>query len=334
LGAFAGAASAQTNVTIYGLVDAAVTRADLNPALDPALRLDSSGQFNKNGSRIGFRGTEDLGGGISGIFTLENGFGVDDGTLQQGGRLFGRQAFVGLQGAFGAVKIGRQYSPMHLALDSVDPFGTGMAGNIENPGMFGAVIRTDNTINFSTSAAGLNGQVAYSFGERAGDTTSGRQVAAGLGYANGPINVQFAWHNAKADPLITPAPTTAAAIAAAGSDVKTTLLGAVYNLGVAKVHAAFQLNKSEIDATGVENRKDRNYMLGLSAPIGAGEVRASVLRSDSRIGAGEEADQYAVGYVHNLSKRTNVYTSYARILSDRADVLDGNVFNVGVQHKF
>jgi predicted porin len=223
---------------------------------------------------------------------------------------------------------------MHLALDSVDPFGTGMAGNIENPGMFGAVIRTDNTINFSTSAAGLNGQVAYSFGERAGDTTSGRQVAVGLGYANGPINVQFAWHNAKADPLITPAPTTAAAIAAAASDVKTTLLGAVYDLRVAKIHAAFQLNKSEIDATGVENRKDRNYMLGVSAPIGAGEVRASVLRSDSRIGTGEDADQYAVGYVHNLSKRTNVYTSYARILSDRTDVLDGNVFNVGVQHKF
>jgi len=83
LGAFAGAASAQTNVTIYGLVDAAITRHDTNAAgVKPTWTLDSSTLNNKNGSRLGFKGTEDLGGGLSAIFTLENGFGVDNGALQ------------------------------------------------------------------------------------------------------------------------------------------------------------------------------------------------------------------------------------------------------------
>ncbi|HZW13499.1 MAG TPA: porin, partial [Noviherbaspirillum sp.] len=107
-------------------------------------------------------------------------------------------------------------------------------------------------------------------------------------------------------------------------------LGGTYDLQVAKLHAAFQTNKTE--AAGVESVKDRNYMLGVSAPVGAGEVRASFMRSDDRLDANADVDQYSVGYVHNLSKRTNVYTSYARFNRDVG--FDGNLFNVGLQHKF
>lgn len=323
LGAFAGAASAQTNVTIYGLVDVAVTRSDTN-ATQPVWSLDG-GNFTKNGSRLGFKGTEDLGGGLSAIFTLENGFAADTGALGQGGRLFGRQAFVGLQGSFGAVKFGRQYTPMHLALDTIDPFGTGMAGNIlglvgdnvNSPMFNNNGTRTDNTINYSLSAAGLTGQLAYTLGEVAGSQSASRQIGLGLGYANGPINVQFAYHDANN--------------ATNTGDTKTALLGGSYNLGVAKIHAGFQTNKSEAGA--LTTVKDRNLMLGVSAPVGAGEVRASFLRSDDRL-ANADTDQYALGYVHNLSKRSNVYTTYGRVNDKSVANVDANVFQVGVQHKF
>jgi predicted porin len=319
LGSFAGAASAQTNVTIYGVVDAAVEYSKVENSHPEWRMTDANERFNKNGSRLGFKGTEDLGGGLSAIFVLENGFNVDTGASRTDG-LFSRQAFVGLQSSFGAIKLGRQYAPIHLAVDSIDPFGTGMAGALNR--VFSYTTRTNNTINVSTTAAGLTAQLAYSLGEQAADTTLGRGIDLGLGYANGPINVQFAHQNTKA------------AVLASGNDVKVSMLGAAYDLGVAKVHAAFQNNKSEAAATGVENVKSRNYMLGVSAPVGVGEVRASFARRDDRLGTDADFDQYAVGYVHNLSKRTNVYTSYARTNDRSAASLDGNLFNVGVQHKF
>lgn len=317
LGAFAGAASAQTNVTIYGIVDAAITRTDTS-ATSANWSLDSSGQYNRNGSRIGFRGTEDLGGGLSAIFTLENGFGADNGTLQQGGRLFGRQAFVGLQGGFGAVKLGRQYTPMHNALDSVDPFNTGFAGNVEN--LFsGAGIRMDNTINYSLSAGGFSGQVAYGFGEVAGDNSASRNIGLGLGYTNGPINVQFAHQNTNN--------------ATDTGETKVSMLGGTYDFRVVKAHLAVQQDETELGTA--TTAKDRNWMVGVSAPVGAaGLVMASFVRSDDRLASNVDADQYAVGYLHNLSKRTNVYTSFARVNAKPAGSVDSNVFNVGLQHRF
>ncbi|GAB3548180.1 porin [Noviherbaspirillum agri] len=279
------------------------------------MRDANSFNSGKNGSRLGFKGTEDLGGGLSALFVLESGFQVDSGAMRGDGGLFSRQAYVGLQGGFGTVKLGHQYTPMHLALDAIDPFGTGMAGNIayqfNNNGT-----RMSNTINYSYSAAGFTGQAAYGLGEVAGNTGASRQLALALSYANGPLNAQFAYHDAN-DATDT-------------GDTKTALLGGTYDLQVAKVHAGFQTNKTE--AAGVESVKDRNYMLGVSAPVGAGEVRASWMRSDDRLAADADVDQYSVGYVHNLSKRTNVYTSYARFNRDAS--YDGSIFNVGVQHKF
>ncbi|HYD96716.1 MAG TPA: porin [Noviherbaspirillum sp.] len=317
-GAFAGAASAQSNVTIYGIADVAIERFDTNATSAQWSLTDGNTSFNRNGSRIGFKGTEDLGGGLSAIFTIENGFNIDNGQLGQGGRIFGRQAFVGLQGGFGAVKFGRQYTPMFLALDSVDPFGTGLAGSITN--VFNPNgVRTDNTINFSMSAMGVNGQLAYTLGEQAGSNSLGRQIGLGLGYGNGPVSVQFAYHDANAATV-------------AGADTTTALLGGAFDLGVAKLHAAIQTNKAETPAA--TTGKNRNWMLGASAPVGAGSVVASFLRGDDRLATNADVDQYALGYIHNLSKRTNVYTSYARLNAKPAGAVDTSIFNVGVQHRF
>ncbi|HJV73325.1 MAG TPA: porin [Noviherbaspirillum sp.] len=327
LGAFAGAASAQTNVTVYGVVDVGISR--VNDGTDTTWGLTSGQQ---SGSRLGFKGSEDLGGGLSAIFALESGFNADNGTLGQstagdysaaGNRLFGRQAFVGLQGGFGAVKFGRQYTPMFNALDSIDPFGTGLAGDMAS--FFNPYdVRMDNAVNYTLpNVAGFNGEVAYGFGERAGSTSENRQLGLRVGYANGPITAVLAYHNAKN-------------AADTGSD-KTTFLGAAYDLNVVKVHGAVALNKGDYATPGTED-KYRDYMLGVSAPVGgAGTVMASWQRADDRNSDAKE-DLLALGYSHKLSKRTNLYTSFGYGKQDdgvagTSDVKT-KVFNAGVRHTF
>lgn len=325
LGAFAGIAAAQTNVSIYGVADAGITRFD-NGTVNTT-RLDSGIQ---SGSRIGFRGTEDLGGGMSAIFTLENGFNIDDGTLGQGGRLFGRQAFVGLNSAMGAIKFGRQYNPIRGAVEGVDPFALGLAGNASNVfNVYGD--RTDNTINYTTpNLSGFTGQLAYSLGEIAGSNSLGRHVGLSVGYAAGPLSVVFAHHDQN--------------LVAAGADAgdsKTSLLGGTFDFGMAKLHAAYAVNKGET-AAGVTNIDRDDAMIGVSAPLGAGRILASYLRRSNDLVGNGDTDVLALGYTYDLSKRTNLYTSYARFKNDAAANLGGasaagrdpSIFNVGVRHRF
>jgi len=340
LGAFAGVASAQTNVTIYGVVDAGVRyEKGISGTTDDATWKLQSGQ--QSGSRLGFKGTEDLGGGLSAIFTLENGFNVDDGTLGQGNRLFGRQAWVGLNGGFGSVKLGRQQTPLYYALNAVDPFGINLAGNAQSffgYGLYGAdpLSRTDNTINYTTTNfGGFTGTVSYGFGEEAGDSSVRRQIAAGLSYVNGPLNVQFAYHKAN-DATLTIA-ALGGAPAGVTADLRTAFIGATYDFGVAKAHFAFA--DSEADAgVAVDNR---NYLIGLSAPVGVGTVMASYNRNDVRDVDDGVTNHYAIGYSHPLSKRTNLYTSFGYTRNDDdvrlnafANGESSRLFNVGVRHTF
>ncbi len=337
LGSFAGSASAQTNVTVYGIVDAGIVYDKDVTAADNNWRLQSGLQ---SGSRLGFRGTEDLGSGLSAIFTLENGFNVDDGTLAQGGRLFGRQAWVGLKGGFGSVKLGRQQTPLYYALLAIDPFAINLAGNAQRIfgyGLYAAdpLSRMDNTITYSTpDVAGFTGQVSYGFGEQAGDTSTRRQTALGLSYVNGPLNVQFAYHDANTTEL----PATVAALGTGTADLRTAFIGGTYDFGMVKAHLAFADSEAEAAATSVDNR---NWLVGVSAPVGAGTVLASYVRNDVKDIAAGETDQYAIGYTHPFSKRTNLYTSYSHTKNDGAVQLntfangeDGRQFNVGVRHRF
>ncbi|WP_420474392.1 porin [Noviherbaspirillum sp. ST9] len=326
LAAFAGTAAAQTNVTIYGVADAGITRFD-NGATTTT-RVDSGVQ---SGSRIGFRGTEDLGGGLSAIFTLENGFNIDDGQLGQGGRLFGRQAFVGLSSnSIGAIKFGRQYNPIRTAVEGVDPFGLGLAGRADNVfNVYGD--RSDNTINYSTpNLGGFSGQLAYSLGEIAGSNSIGRSLGLSVGYAAGPLSVVLAHHDQNLQ-----------AAGVATGDSTTTLLGGTFDFGAAKLHAAYARNKGE-SAAGATTIDRDDILLGVSAPLGAGRILASWIRRSDDIGANRDADQIALGYTYDLSKRTNLYTSYGRTRNDAAATLGGasaagrdpSVFNVGVRHRF
>lgn len=337
LGAMAATASAQTNLTIYGIVDAGIVYDKNFTADDNTWRLESGQQ---SGSRIGFRGTENLGGGLSANFTLENGFNVDTGTMGQGNRLFGRQAWAGLKGGFGAVRLGRQQTPVYHALLAVDPFAINLAGNAQR--MFGTglyftdpFLRTDNTITYiSPDFAGFTGTLGYGFGEVAGDNSAQRQLVAGASYVNGPVNVQFAYHDANTFTL----PATAAALGTGIADLKTAFIGGTYDFGVAKAHLAFA--KTDADQAGT-TRDSHSWLVGASAPVGTGTVLASFIRNDVRDIDEGVSDQIALGYIQPFSKRTNIYTSISYTKNDPgvrlnafANGENSRQFNVGVRHQF
>lgn len=321
LGAISGAASAQTNVTIFGLLDAGV----VFERGGPAGSVTKLGSGISNGNRLGFKGVEDLGGGLSAIFHIENGFNADTGTLGQGGLLFGRQAWVGLQGGFGSVTMGRQWAPHFLALDDFDPFDYSYAGAMSNLLVDGP-FRINNSIKYTApNMGGFTGELAYGFGEIAGSTSANRTISSSVGYANGPILVKLAYNNAENS--------------TATNTLKNTALAASYNFGVAKAAFAYNVNKNDT------NTVDSNdMMLGITVPFGASTVLASYIRKDDKRAVNQDANQLAVGYTYDLSKRTKLYTSYARIINKNGAVYtvgdataagSGNkALNFGIKHTF
>lgn len=319
LGTLAGTASAQTALNIYGIVDAGL----VSERGGPAGNVTGLGGGIQSGSRLGFKGSEDLGGGLSAKFVLEAGFGVDDGVSRQGGTLFGRQAYVGLASRAGELTLGRQYSPHFLALDQIDPFATGLAGTSTN--LMSTVRRMDNTVKLATpNWSGFSGELAYGFGEVAGNNKANRQIGASVGYDNGPLVMKLAHHRAE-DALAT-------------DRAKHSLLAGKYDFGVVALSLGFGVDK------GLGSTDSRDYLIGASMPVGAGTVLASYIRKNDRSPLNADATQWALGYTYALSKRTNLYTSYARIHNDpgaaftvgnATDLGSGDkAFNIGIRHKF
>jgi predicted porin len=197
LGACAGVAHAQSSVTLYGLLDEGF---NINTnAGGKHLYNMSSGVLQ--GSRWGLRGGEDLGGGLSAIFVLENGFDVGTGKLSQGGLLFGRQAYFGLSSNYGSITLGRQYDS---AVDYVGPLEVGdqWGGYITaHPGDLDNLnndYRVNNSIKFTSSNYnGLTFGGLYSLGGVAGETGRNQIFSLGAGYANGPLVLGAAYLNAR-----------------------------------------------------------------------------------------------------------------------------------------
>jgi predicted porin len=317
LGAIAGSAAAQTNVTVYGLVDIGVVRESGGPAAGATTKLTGG---IANGSRFGFRGTEDLGGGLTALFTLESGYQPDTGVMGQGGLLLGRQAFVGLQGGFGTIKLGRQYTPIDVVLGSIDPFGNGLTGKAVNVFARGYVSRFNNGILYSTPKfGGFSADLAYGFGEAAGNHSAGRYIAGAVGYAAGPLKVSLAHQDTNTVPA---AATATAPAVLAGSD-KNTVLGATYDFGVATLHAAYGLTDSDRGPATTGDFND--VMVGVTVPVGAGKFLANFVRRNDKLGTAD-ANFAGLGYMHSLSKRTTLYTSYGYIKSRGAGA---NGYTVG-----
>jgi predicted porin len=341
LGAFAGAASAQSSVTIYGIVDASVSRIDNGG--DSVVGLDSG---NNAASRIGFKGVEDLGNGLKASFVLENGFNVSNGAQSSDdGAAFSRLAYVGLGGNFGTVRLGRQNSQIKEALTVIDPFSSSGMVNAVDFYLGGDVPeRVSNQITYvSNNYGGFSGSIGYEFGETPGDTGANRGYGIQLGYANGPLAVQFAYQNRNQNDG-----------AGVDADVKDAILGATYDFGAFKLHAAYGQRKLDAGAqygdpslTAAEDQKIRSYVVGATVPFGASKIRAEYIRNDNRDVENADSNVWALSYTYALSKRTTLYATYARVNNDdgsqlgiggpSTDVVAGENASgaaIGIQHNF
>lgn len=315
LGLFAGAASAQSSVTLFGIVDAAYGHVSANGK-------SVSGMSNSglNSSRLGFRGVEDIGGGLKANFHLEGALANDNGT--PGGFNFQRRSTVGLMGGFGEIRLGREYTPTFWSLTAYDPFGTNGVGQAMTPNMLGAfglnaantanavglatnAVRANNSFNYFLPAmGGFEGWFQYGFGENgaaASGTKANNYFGFRLGYAAGPLSAHFA--NGK----------TSGATSAA--DTKYTNFGASFDMGAVKPMLVWAQEKTGSGAkvTGLE--------LGLVAPVGAGEVHASWAKYDVAA-SDNDWNKLALGYVYNLSKRTALYGTYAKVSNKGKQTFD------------
>jgi predicted porin len=346
-GLCAGAAHAQSNVTIYGIVDAAFVGESGG----------SGGHINKitsgaaSTSRIGFKGSEDLGNDMSAFFTLETGARIDTGELDAANTIFNRQAFVGLKTRAGSVALGRQYTPYYLMMSTVvDPFGAGYAGTSKSlfPDI-GANIRTSNTITYaSPKLHGVDVQLAYSLGEQS-ESSAGRQYGGAIGYADGPLTVRLAYNARNSDVVGGTAPVD--------HDLgRNIVLGGNYDFGWAKLYAGYEFDKGFNSAPlgnpnnpygGVRptaSTDGRDLLLGLSAPVGPGTLMFSVMRKDDRTSFNQDANSVGLGYLYPLSKRTGLYAAYGHIwnhngagytVANNSEAGTGNTaYNLGIRHSF
>ena len=295
--AASGAAMAQSSVTLYGVVDTGLTYSKGEESVYGMTHV--GGNVN---SRLGFRGVEDLGNGLKATFNLESGFSADDGTnyMGQDGLAFTRTSTVGLAGNFGEVRLGRMLTSSYLAVSRYDAFGdTGIGASLAwNIPQTGYAPRTENAISYtSPNFSGFKIGAEYGFGEQQKARDS-RYIGVGATYDNGPLSLGLGYDRLNSntmDGLL------------AASDLKTVHLGGAYNFGVAKLLAFYKQSK-------VSNApKFKTFGLGVSAPVGAaGEVRASYNNYKISDDNGK-ANQLSLGYVHNLSKRTALYGTYAYI---------------------
>ncbi len=186
----AGAAQAQNSVTLYGVIDAGIGYVHNAQGNEKLVGMING---NLSGDRWGLKGQEDLGGGLKAIFQLENGFDIGTGRLGQGGREFGRQAFVGLTAdQYGTVTIGRQYDPlvdMVQGITADNYFGSAFAtpGDVDN---YDNSLRTSNAVKYvSPNWAGLQVEGLYGFSNLAGTTGQGQTWSGAVAYNNGPLGL-------------------------------------------------------------------------------------------------------------------------------------------------
>lgn len=359
LGAFAGAASAQSSVTLFGVVDLSGNYVDNGGKKVYSLQ---SNQLNSN--RLGFRGTEDLGGGLAAGFWLEAGMGNDVGSV--GGSngiagaaagagnnagsasstiLFNRRSTVSLISKMGEIRLGRDYNPSFWNTVFGDVYGANGLGQMlnvvggagaANPGGAGyatypTFARSNNSIGYFLPGGmgGLYGQLQVAAGE---NQAQQKYMGGRLGYAAGPFDAAIAYG------------TTESGSALPDFDVLNAML--TWNFGFVKAFGLYNVVE-------YGNAKLETYSVSAAVPLGQGEFKAGYSATDAKgtlpngtyIGA-DNGKIFSVQYIYNLSKRTALYTTYARIDNDgnanfqvlsngysaAGDTSQG--YNFGVRHSF
>ncbi len=332
--AASGAAMAQSSVTVFGVVDAAYSVG--KGSTSNKTQLTNSGY---NSSRLGFRGVEDLGGGMRAEFWLEAGHNNDNGTgsatnnnnqavtaanAGTQGLTFNRKSTVGLVGSMGEIRLGRDYSPQFYADAVYDPFGTnGVASSLIAYQGGQAAVRASNMVAYhSPVVGGFKVMVGSYMGENASTAAkAGNGNGIYLNYTQGALSVGYS---------------SAKTTTGAGTEVKTTGLGGSYNLGFANIMG----ESNTVAATGAADLK--GTLIGAHIPMAGGNFRVSSAKLSQ---AGAETKRMAFGYVKPLSKRTDLYATYARNTNSggATRALNGAVtaangsstgYDFGVKHAF
>jgi predicted porin len=335
--AAASAAHAQSSVTLYGVIDTGIAYTHNNAVAGTNGNNRGTGNaatsvaFNNgslSGDRWGLKGTEDLGGGLSTIFQLENGFNVSTGKLGQGGLEFGRQAFVGLSSNnYGTVTLGRQYDPL---VDMVQPltednyFGSifGTPGDVDN---YDNNFRVNNTIKYvSPIFSGLQFEALYGLGGVAGSASAGQSYGAAVSYTNGGLGLAGGYYVAKTSNQTTFTSTTDNGTFdtsgfiginsgfTASNSLAIGRLGAQYAIGpITFGGSASNTRYKPVSAFVTGNSKTEsfnsgavffNYQVTPAALLGAGY---NLTRSSGVSGA--TYHQFSLGSDYSLSKRTDLY---------------------------
>ncbi len=342
----------QSSVTLQGVVDASLTRVQ-GDGFGSRTGLASG---SNTASRLVFRGTEDLGGGLAASFWLEGQLGVDTGTVA--GLNFQRRSTLSLSGYWGELRLGRDYSPTYSNQSAFDVFGNrGVGGSSAYNNFSGTTgatataidtVRNNNSIAYFTPAdlGGFYGTAQYAFGgQPAGEPQStdvndkaGRYAGGRVGYAAGPLNIAAAYGRYQQVG-------NAASVTAARGNLDVANIGGSYDLGVVKPFLLYGQER----LTGFNSATLTSAQLGLTAPIGAGEVRASYGHYDLK-GSANDFNKLAIGYGYNFSKRTQFYVTIATLrnkgASARSLAADGvaatgvrpggnsNGVDIGLRHLF
>lgn len=331
-------ACAQSNLTLFGVIDVAARHTRNGD--ENTTSLSSNGAQS---SRLGLRGVEDLGDGLKAGFWLETGLNPDTGTTSDSSRFWNRRSTVSLMGRFGELRLGRDLAPTFNGYADYDVFGTnGVADGSKFVSKLDTnvdtTVRVDNMVSYflPVGSGGLYGQLSVA----AGEGTAGKKYHGGrIGYATGPLDVSASYGQTEVTPL-------------AGTSEDTYKLGSIgasYDFKVVKVTGYVSQARYADAKLTIAN-------IGALAPLGRGAVRVSYIDANASghmpSGAGHEgndASQLAVGYLYDLSKRTSLYGTVARIdnkhaaayVVDKSPALpspnagkDSTGFEVGIRHRF
>lgn len=333
LAGFAGVASAQSSVTLFGVIDVAARYTKANGT--NVKRLDSDGSSS---SRFGVRGVEDLGGGLKAGFWLESALGADTGSAGDTttNKFWNRRASVSLMGEFGEVRLGRGKTSTRLVVDDFDVYSTTGLGDVTR--VYNTLGSSIQTINRADNLAqyflpGNLGGVYGSFDVAAAEgTVGGKSFGGRLGWKEGAINVAGGYQSTEG---------------VGGAKFKQASLGGSYDFGVAKISGLWSQLK-------FNSFKQNIYTVGAVVPVTtAGSVLAQYSQAETNNAAdlnntaAGDAKFFTVGYLHNLSKRTSLYATGSIIdNSGRAQFkVTGNAVNaarggksggldVGIKHSF
>lgn len=347
LGASIGSAFAHDSVRVYGVLDAGAVS---ERGCDGCMARIDSGIASE--SRIGVRASEPLTDSLTAVYALEAGVLLDTGRSDQGGRLFGREAYVGLTGKGGTVTVGRQQNLEYTALTDVgDPFKGGMAGSASNLiGNSGR--REDNSIHYySAQVHGVSAAASYGAGEVSGDPSANRAWGISVGFERGPLTIRAAHQNRNVARV---APATSM-----GNNIeaKNSILAANVRVGIATAYAAYSANRGRgssplfnpdnpygAEMASTPSTDSRDVLVGLAVPAGATTLLASYIRKNDRDLAHRDANQVAFGATYAMSRRTDFYAAWSRITNrNGAGYTVGNAsapgrgssaLNLGMRHAF